>query len=75
MNCVLVGPAGVHRSLHRRLMVALERGARAQDHSQLLVALYEDIDAQVRTTVAAGRARREQLRAARERSQRSQSDS
>jgi hypothetical protein len=63
-----------YTSLHRRLMDVIERGALAQEESHALVKAHEDLDAKLRTTVAAARTQREQLRAARERARRSQSD-
>jgi hypothetical protein len=65
---------GAGSSLHRRLMEIIDRGARAQEHSQLLVEAHEYVDAQVRATVAAVQARRAQSRAAVEHPGRSQSD-
>ena len=39
------------RSLHQRLMQVVERGAAAQEHSQLLVDAHERLDVVVRRTV------------------------
>jgi len=65
---------GAQCAAHRRRMETLERGARAREHSRLLLALHEDLDAQLRASVAVARARRAELRAERERLRRSQSD-
>ena len=53
--------------LHTRLMAELDRGARAQQHSQQLISTHALLDAQARATVAHVRARCEWLRAARRR--------
>jgi hypothetical protein len=61
---------GARSALHRQLMRVIERGAAAQEHSQLLVSAHEHLQADVRTSIAsirAGRAEREVAR-------RSQSD-
>jgi hypothetical protein len=47
-------------SLHKRLMNAVVRGARAQEDSRAVVEQHAAVDAQVRTTLAAVRELREQ---------------
>jgi hypothetical protein len=59
--------AGARAPLHSRLMVELDRGARAQQRSQQLVAAHALLDAQLRATVEHVRDRRERLRSARRR--------
>ena len=54
-------------SLHRRVMVALARGARAQQHSKDLVAAHAALDAQVRASITEVRARRRTAQVARRR--------
>jgi hypothetical protein len=46
-------------------MAELDRGARARQHSQQLVAAHAVLDAQLRATLAHVRARRERLRSGR----------
>jgi hypothetical protein len=59
--------ADARAPLHSRLMLELDRGARAQQHSQQLVAAHALLDAQLRATLAEVRARRHELRSARQR--------
>jgi hypothetical protein len=59
--------AGARAPLHSRLMVELDRGARAQQDSRQLVAAHALLDAQLRATIAHVHARRERLRSARRR--------
>jgi hypothetical protein len=61
---------GPQSALHRQLMSVIARGAAAQEHSQLLVATHEHLQASVRTSLASSRAGR----AEREVARRSQSD-
>jgi hypothetical protein len=59
--------ADAESSLHRRLMAALARGARAQEHSKDLVATHVALDAKVRASITEVRARRRNAQAARRR--------
>ena len=67
VNLLLMDRAGARAPLHSRLMVELDRGARAQQHSQELVDAHALLDAQVRATIAHVRDRRERLRCGRSR--------
>jgi hypothetical protein len=53
--------------LHSRLMLEIDRGTRAQQRSQQLVAVHALLDAQVRATLEEVRARRHERRSARRR--------
>ena len=59
--------AGAEAPLHSRLMMELDRGARAQEHSQQLVAAHVLLDADVRATLEQVRVRRNERHAARRR--------
>jgi hypothetical protein len=61
-------------SLHQRLLDAVDRSSRAQEHSHQLVALHAAIDARTRVVLEEVSARRRQIHVGRERARRSQSD-
>ena len=60
-------PADAEPSLHHRLMAALARGARAQEHSKDLVAAHAALDAKARASITEVRARRHDAQVSRRR--------
>jgi len=58
--------AGASPTLHQRLMSAIMRGARVQEHSRLIIAQHIEVDEHVLATLAVSRRRRAERARARD---------